>query len=82
VNGQRVDRAGSLVDRGDEIALSERARTNTGVTQSVESGPQVSLPGYLERGADGLTGRVTGDVSRQDVPFLVEETAIVEFYAR
>jgi ribosomal protein S4 len=46
------------------------------------SGPQVALPSYLERSADPYTGRVTGSVTRQDIPFLVEETAIVEFYAR
>lgn len=82
VNGRRVDRAGALVDRGDEIAISPRGRNMPGVIQSVESGPQVALPGYLERGADPFSGRVTGTVSRQDIPFLVEETAIVEFYAR
>lgn len=82
VNGKRVDRAAALVRRGDEISLSEKARTNPGVMQSVENGPQVAVPGYLERGADGFSGRVTGNVSRPDIPFLVEETAIVEFYAR
>lgn len=82
VNGRRVDRAGAQVDRGDEIALAPRSREIPGVVQSVEGGPQVALSGYLERGEDRFTGRVTGNVSRQDVPFLVEETAIVEFYAR
>jgi small subunit ribosomal protein S4 len=82
VNGRRVDRAAAQVARGDEIAVSERGRNIPGVTSSVESGPQVALPGYLERGADGFTGRVTGEVSRQDIPFLVDDTAIVEFYAR
>ncbi len=82
VNGRRVDRAGALVERGDEVALSPTAREIPGVVQSVENGPQVALPGYLEHSTDKFTGRVTGEVSRQDVPFLVEETAIVEFYAR
>jgi small subunit ribosomal protein S4 len=82
VNGRRVDRAAAQVARGDEVAVSERGRNIQGVTSSVENGPQVALPGYLERGADGFTGRVTGEVSRQDIPFLVDDTAIVEFYAR
>lgn len=82
VNGRRVDRASALVDSGDEVALSERARNIAGVAQSVENGPQVAVPGYLERGADGFTGRVVGNVVRQDVPFIVDDTAIVEFYAR
>ncbi len=82
VNGRRVNRVAAQVDRGDEISMSQRARNIPGVAQSVESGPQVALPGYLERGADPFTGRVSGTVSRQDVPFLVDDTAIVEFYAR
>jgi small subunit ribosomal protein S4 len=82
VNGRRVDRAAALVDRGDEIAVAERGRNIPGVAQSVESGPQITLPGYLERGADPFSGRVTGSVSRPDIPFLVDDTAIVEFYAR
>jgi small subunit ribosomal protein S4 len=82
VNGRRVDRASALVDSGDEISMSERARNIPGVAQSVESGPQVALPGYLERGADGFSGRVSGTVARQDIPFIVDDTAIVEFYAR
>lgn len=82
VNGRRVDRVAAQVERGDEMAISPRGRNIPGVAQSVESGPQIALPGYLERGADPFTGRVTGDFSRQDVPFLVDETAIVEFYAR
>ena len=82
VNGRRVDRVGALVTRGDEVALSERAREIPGVVQSVDTGPQVALPGYLERGDDRFSGRVSGSVSRQDIPFIVDDTAIVEFYAR
>ena len=82
LNGRRVDRVSAQVKTGDEVAMSERGRKIPGVTQSVESGPQVTLPGYLERGADPYTGRVSGNVVRQDVPFIVDDTAIVEFYAR
>ena len=82
VNGRRLDRASALVESGDEVSLSERARKIPGVEQSVQNGPQVALPGYLERGADGFSGRVSGAVARQDIPFIVDDTAIVEFYAR
>jgi small subunit ribosomal protein S4 len=82
INGRRVDRASALVDTNDEVSLSERGRKIAGVVQSVESGPQVALPGYLTKGDDPYTGRVTGSVTRQDIPFIVDDTAIVEFYAR
>lgn len=82
VNGRRVDRAAAQVRQGDTISVSDRARNMPGVVQSVENGPQVSVPGYLERGEDAFTGRVTGNVRREDIPFIVDDTAIVEFYAR
>ena len=50
---------------------------------SVTRGPQVSLPGYLALDpTDKFTGRVIGMPARSDVPFIVDEAAIVEFYAR
>lgn len=82
VNDRRVDRPAALVEEGDVVALSDKGRTIPGVVESSSTGPQVALPGYLERNAEQFTGRVTGSVERKDVPFIVDETAIVEFYAR
>jgi hypothetical protein len=43
----------------------------------------VRLPGHLAVDpSDRFTGRVVGTPSRGDVPFVVDEAAIVEFYAR
>jgi hypothetical protein len=40
------------------------------------------VPDYLAREADDpFTGRMVGRPSREDVPFIVDPTAIVEFYA-
>jgi small subunit ribosomal protein S4 len=83
VNGRRVDRAGYLVDVGDTISLSQRAREIPTVAESVERGPQVKLPGYLALDPiDKFSGRVIDEPVRSDVPFIVDEPAIVEFYAR
>ena len=83
MNGRRVDRAGYLVEVGDTISLMPRAREMPSVADSVERGPQVKLPGYLALDpTDKFTGRVIADPVRSDVPFVVDETAIVEFYAR
>jgi len=83
VNGTRLDRPAALVDEGDEVSVAPKARQNAGITKSVEQGPQVRIPAYLSRdAADPLVGRVTGGFTREDVPFVVDETAIVEFYAR
>lgn len=83
VNGRRVDRPGYAVEIGERITLAERARKNPHVKESVESGPQVTLPSYLELDpSDPYEGRVVNLPTRSDVPLVVDESAIVEFYAR
>jgi small subunit ribosomal protein S4 len=83
VNGRRVDRAGALVSVGDVITVSERARSFPGVVDQVQRGPEVKLPGYLAVDpSDKFTARVVTTPSRADVPLIVDEAAVVEFYAR
>lgn len=83
VNNQRVDRASYQVDVGDTIALSTRARERPSVVEQVERGPTVKLPSHLARDpGDGMVARVIGTPVRGDVPFVVNEAAIIEYYAR
>ncbi|HEU0053252.1 MAG TPA: S4 domain-containing protein, partial [Longimicrobium sp.] len=83
VNGARVDRPGFLVRPGHAVALGERARSIPDVVQAVEKGPEVRLPGYLAIDpSDRFSGRVVASPMRSDVPLVVDEAAIVEFYAR
>ena len=82
VNGRRVDRPGYTVKSGDALALADRARQLSGVRAAIEEGPQVLLPGYLERDSDGFSARVVGQPSKIDIPFEVDEMAVIEFYAR
>ncbi len=82
INGRRVDRPGYTVKSGDELTLAEQARQLDRVTRAIVEGPQVALPSYLTRASDGFSGRVVGQPSRKDIPFEVDEIAVIEFYAR
>ena len=83
VDGRRVDRPAYQVAPGQEIALSPRAQGRPALAEAARQRPQVRLPGYLAREpGDALAGRMTGPVARDDVPNVVDPTAIVEFYAR
>ena len=83
VNGRRVDRPGFQLKVGDRVAVSARGRRIPDVSRSVEEGPQIRLPDYLERDpADPFAGRLRARPGRDDVPFAVDPKAIVEFYAR
>ncbi len=83
VNGRRVDRPAFTTAVGDVVAASIRARAIAAVQDASAIGPEVRLPSYLARDPDdAFAGRVVGVPGRQDVPFIVNEPAIVEFYAR
>lgn len=83
VNGRRLDRPSYLVEAGDTITVSEKTRKNATVQSNVERGPEVRLPSFLAIDPDDkFTGRVIGKPDRHDVSFIVDEAAIVEFYAR
>lgn len=82
LNGARVTFPAQLMEPGDEIAVAEGSRQIPGIATSVGSGPMVALPSYLAKNDDPFAARLTGNPAREDVPFLVDDTAIVEFYAR
>ena len=78
-----MTRPGYLVKTSDEISVASSARGIPTVAASTARGPEVRLPGYLEIDAtDPFSGRVIGRPARSDVPIVVAETAVVEFYAR
>jgi len=83
VNGSRVDRPSYLVTSGDMISMGPASREIPVVVDTVQRGPQVKLPSFLVLDpSDKFSGRVIGNPQRSDIPFIVDDSAIVEFYAR
>jgi len=83
VDGRRVDRAAYMVNVGQHVTMSDRGRNMPEVKSSVEHGPQVKLPGYLAIDpGDKFGGRMISLPMRGDVPVIVDDAAVVEFYAR
>ena len=83
IDGRRVDRPSFQLASGMTVTLGGKAREFASVLASVERGPMVRLPGYLAMDPDDrFTGRVLSLPQRHDVPFAVEDRAIVEHYAR
>jgi small subunit ribosomal protein S4 len=82
VNGRRVSAPAFEVSVGDVVTVREKSREHPSVAEGVTNGPTLALPGYLERAADNLGGKMTGDPRREDVPIEFRESLIVEFYAR
>ena len=83
VNGARVDRPSYAVDIGDAITLSPRAQERPSIQEMIARGPVVKLPSYLALDTEQeVVGRMIQMPMRQDIPFIVDDAAIVEFYAQ
>lgn len=83
VNGTKVDRCGYRVEVGETVTLSAKARENVHVQAQTEQGPRVNMPSWLVRDpSDAMQGRMIAPPTRATVPFIVDDAAIVEYYAR
>jgi small subunit ribosomal protein S4 len=84
VNGKKVDRPSYLAESGDEVAVAPgKTRERVSIMEAVERGPQLRLPSYIALDpSDKFSGRVIGTPMKTDVPFPVNASALVEFYAR
>jgi small subunit ribosomal protein S4 len=82
VNGARVTYPAYEVKRSDVVSAHERSRTHQSIVGGATNGPTLALPSYLTRADDHLGGSVSGMPSRQDVPLDINESLVVEFYAR
>lgn len=84
VNGKKVDRPSYLAESGDAVSVAPgKTRERVSIMEAVERGPQLRLPSYIAMDpSDKFSGRVIGAPMKTDVPFPVNASALVEFYAR
>jgi small subunit ribosomal protein S4 len=82
VNGARVSFPAYEVKRGDVVAAHERSRDHQSISAGATNGPSIAVPTYLSRADDHIGGSVTGMPARQDIPLEINESLVVEFYAR
>lgn len=80
VNGRRVNVPAYEVKPGDVISIRPESRGIPVIEEEVRRG-RYALPSFLEKAPDNpFTGRVIGFPRREDVPFDVEEGAVLEYY--
>ena len=82
VNGQTVDIPSYLVDVGDVIAVKEDMRDNPDVQRALEVRGDWTVPSWLSRDTNTLTGRVLSLPTRDQIDVPVDENLVVEFYSR
>jgi len=82
VNGRPVDIPSYLVKPGDVIELKEKYRSNPQIQENLEVRVQRGIPGWLELEPDNFRGRIKSLPAREDITMPIQESYIIEFYAR
>jgi small subunit ribosomal protein S4 len=82
VNGQRVDRPSFNVSPGDEVSVREKSRTKPFVQALLEEATIRSRPTWIEFDPAKCSGKLIAAPERSDLPFDLNEQAIIEFYSQ
>jgi len=82
VNGRTVDIPSYLVDVGDVISVKEDMRDNPDVRMALEVRGEWTVPSWLSRDSEALTGRILSLPNRDQIDVPVDENLVVEFYSR
>lgn len=80
VNGRKVDRPSYAVRPNDVVAVREKSRNLQPVELAVAQA--TTPPPYLEVDRDNRQGRLLRYPERDELPIKVDESLVVEFYAR
>ncbi|OOO00711.1 MAG: 30S ribosomal protein S4 [Epulopiscium sp. Nele67-Bin004] len=80
VNGQKVDRPSYALKEGDVITLREKSRDIKTFAENMAD-CNFQLP-YIEVDIDNLTGTLTRQPAREELPIEINEQLIIEFYSR
>ncbi|MCB9664082.1 MAG: 30S ribosomal protein S4 [Alphaproteobacteria bacterium] len=82
VDGHRVDRPSFHVSAGQVIAIREKSKNKPFVQELVAEATTRVRPTWLEFDPAKLEGKLITAPDRQDLPFELNENAIVEYYSQ
>jgi small subunit ribosomal protein S4 len=82
VNGRKVNIPSFLVQQGDIVAVRPNSQRNTFFKDLAQDLPHRSIPEWLSRDDEALTGRVMALPERKDIDISIDEHLIVEYYSR
>ncbi len=82
LNGKKADIPSIIVNLGDVIALTDKAKKSTGIKQLLETMQTKVSPKWLEVDRENAIAKVAVLPVRADVEFPFEEHLIVELYSK
>lgn len=82
VNGRRVDVPSMVLQPGDEVEVRAVSRKRAYFRDLKAANEHVSLPAWINRDLEALTGKVLKRPDRADIDAKLNEQLIVEYYSR
>lgn len=82
VNGRRTDIPSTLVNPGDEVSVREGSRGRPYFKDLAVEAETRTVPTWLERDLDNLSGRMLQMPERSDIEAALNEQLVVEYYSR
>lgn len=80
VNGKKVDIPSYNVAVGDVISLKEKARAIDVFKNNIETAK--ASPTYIKVDRENFEGTLVNEPEREDVPIMVTDSLVVEFYSK
>lgn len=82
VNGGRVDRPSFHVSPGMTLGIREKSKDKPFIQEALAQSTSRTLPAWLEFDPAKAEGKMISAPERHDLPFELNENAIIEFYSQ
>ena len=82
VNGVKVNVASYVVKAGDVVAVTEGAKKQDRIKNSLALAEQYGMPEWVSVDSNGMTGTFTRSPDRAELPAEINEQLIVELYSK
>jgi small subunit ribosomal protein S4 len=82
VNNRRVNIPSFLVKPTQVISVSEKVKSNPHILSSLDLHAGIAMPPYLSFDREKMSGTLQRLPGRNEIPVNIQESLIVEFYAR
>jgi small subunit ribosomal protein S4 len=81
VNGKKVDIPSYAIKAGDIVAASEKSKMREQMKSNRKDPNNLAMPSYIDIVDDALEAKITITPARDDIPVIVQEQMIIEFYS-
>ena len=82
VNGKKVDKPSYLLKMGDVVSVRGNTKEMISIKEGLERSEARPKPSYLEVDKTQLEGRLVSIPRRDEIPVDIDESLVVEYYAK